>query len=202
MKDTYVDENIYEFKKVIIDLLQKENIDTSLITNELVNFISIDSYNMKTVLNKVKTLVIPKELASNNLLLYLDNLHRIISSNVMCTYFYKEVYPKINIYNLNKEFYNLIKTIKYYGDNRFNDFIGNLGICTLIIGYIYENNINDYKMLDNFLNNQEYYYEKMKLSGINFNETELNEFYLIDYQSIYKEIENIFKNKEDKIYIK
>ena len=202
MKYTYSDENIKELKKVTTELLQKEVTDTSLITNELIMFIATDTYNMTKALNKVRALIIPNKFANDDLLLYLDTFHHIISSNVMNTYFFKEIYPKLNKYTIDNKLYKLMKTIKYNGENRFNDFIGNLGICTLIIGYIYANNINDYSMLDNFLNDTEYYYQKMKLSGIEFIETELHEFYLIDYHAIYEQTEKIFNNKKDKIYIK
>ena len=202
MKYTYSDENIKELKKVTTELLQKEVTDTSLITNELIMFIATDTYNMTKALNKVRSLIIPNKFANDDLLVYLDTFHHIISSNVMNTYFFKEIYPKLNKYTIDNKLYKLMKTIKYNGENRFNDFIGNLGICTLIIGYIYANNINDYSMLDNFLNDTEYYYQKMKLSGIEFIETELHEFYLIDYHAIYEQIENLFNNKKDKIYIK
>ncbi len=202
MKYTYSDENIKELKKVTTDLLKNEVTDTSLITNELIMFIVTDTYNMAKALNKIRALVIPDKFANDDLLVYLDTFHHIISSNVMNTYFFKEIYPQINKYSLNQKLYKLMKTIKYYGENRFNDFLGNLGICTIIIGYIYANNINDYSMLDNFLNDTEYYYQKMKLSGIEFIETELHEFYLIDYHAIYEQTENLFNNKKDKIYIK
>ena len=202
MKYTYSDENIKELKKVTTELLQKEVTDTSLITNELIMFIATDTYNMTKALNKVRSLIIPNKFANDDLLLYLDTFHHIISSNVMNTYFFKEIYPKLNKYTIDNKLYKLMKTIKYNGENKFNDFLGNLGICTIIIGYIYANNINDYSMLDNFLNDTEYYYQKMKLSGIEFIETELHEFYLIDYHAIYEQTENLFNNKKDKIYIK
>ena len=202
MKYTYSDENIKELKKVTTELLQKEVTDTSLITNELIMFIATDTYNMTKALNKVRSLIIPNKFANDDLLLYLDTFHHIISSNVMNTYFFKEIYPKLNKYTIDSKLYKLMKTIKYNGENKFNDFLGNLGICTIIIGYIYANNINDYSMLDNFLNDTEYYYQKMKLSGIEFIETELHEFYLIDYHAIYEQTEKIFNNKKDKIYIK
>ena len=202
MKYTYSDENIKELKKVTTELLQKEVTDTSLITNELIMFIATDTYNMTKALNKVRSLIIPNKFANDDLLVYLDTFHHIISSNVMNTYFFKEIYPKLNKYTIDNKLYKLMKTIKYNGENKFNDFLGNLGICTIIIGYIYANNINDYSMLDNFLNDTEYYYQKMKLSGIEFIETELHEFYLIDYHAIYEQTENLFNNKKDKIYIK
>ena len=101
-----------------------------------------DSYNMKTVLNKTRALAIPKEFEKANRLEYLNSMHGIISTNTINTYFYREVFPHLSSNNIKSDLYTLMKVVKYNGENRFNDFIGNLGIVSLIISYVYENGIN------------------------------------------------------------
>ena len=199
MNKTYNSENTEYLKNVVKELLKEEVSNLDVITNELLMYAIGDSYNMKTVLNKTRALAIPKEFEKANRLEYLNSMHGIISTNTINTYFYREVFPHLSSNNIKSDLYTLMKVVKYNGENRFNDFIGNLGIVSLIISYIYENGINDYTILNNFLNDPEYYYQKMSLSGITFYESELHEFYLFDYNSIYNNIEYLFNNKKDKI---
>ena len=72
----------------------------------------------------------------------------------------------------------------------------------MIISYLYANDIDDYSMLYNFLNNPERYYEKLMLSGIKFDYDELNEFNRLPYEYMYQNIEKLLCGTRDKKLIK
>lgn len=199
----YQDDYINGLTNTLCELFRGKIDNLNYITPELVVFI-VDNYDcMESLQEKVKVLLSPKEIEQENLNEYLYYMHNIISNNATKNYFYIVYYPNMDLTRIPNKLYKLMKIIRYYSNNiNYDNFLGNLGIVTLIISYLYANDIDDYTMLYSFLNNPERYYEKLMLSGIKFDYDELNEFNRLPYEYMYQNIEKLLCGTRDKKLIK
>ena len=199
----YQDDYINGLTNTLCEILRGEIDNLNYITPELVVFI-VDNYDcMESLQEKVKVLLSPKEIEQENLNEYLYYMHNIISNNATKNYFYIVYYPNMDLTRIPNKLYKLMKISRYYSNYiNYDNFLGNLGIVTLIISYLYANDIDDYTMLYSFLNNPERYYEKLMLSGIKFDYDELNEFNRLPYEYMYQNIEKLLCGTRDKKLIK
>lgn len=155
---------------------------------------------------KVKLLLKPKEYEQDNVESYLYLMNEILSNVVLTTNFYqRSVYGYIYKYGETKRFYKLIEEIRPYSNIRNNDlFVGNLGIASLIVAYIYANDFDNYEMLHMFLNNPDYYYQKLdeKFPGCIEDRDFLNEVDNFPFLEIYDNLEKILFGTEQTKIIK
>ena len=187
----------------ICNILSDEKDILDYVNNNLLVFV-IDNYdNMSSVIWKIKLLLKNKKMEHDDLYKYLNYMKRIISKNITTNYFYETSFDNIDLSRTPIRLYKLMKLIKECNTKEYYDvFLNNLAIISIIIAYIYANNIDDYSMLYNFLNNLDYYYDKLTLSGMNFNYEELNKIYNFSFEDIYLNIEKIFDKNRDKKMIK
>ncbi len=178
--------------------LVKKRLNNDSINKEMILFVIDEFDNIDKITDKINVLLNPKEMEEKNFYKYLSLMKEIIASRSLNLYFYKEIFPKIKKENIDNKIYNLMKLILYYSTCHFNEFIGSMGIITIIIGYLYANDINDYSILNNFINDSNYYYEKLKINGISFYEDLTSEIESFPIYTIYNSID-IFKTKEGKI---
>ena len=199
----YQDDYINGLTNSVCEILRGEIDNLDYITQDLIVFL-VDNYDcMESLLDKVRVVLKPKEKEQEKLNEYLYYMHTLLSHNVVTNYFFVCHFPKLDKSRTPDKIYKLMKVLHYYNNSpQFNEFLGNLGIVTLIISYLYANDINDYKMLYDFVNNPEKYYEKLTLSGIKFDYDELNEFNRLPYEYMYQNIEKLLFGTKDKKLIK
>ncbi len=82
---------------------------------------------------------------------------------------------------------------------KYREIVENLPIISIIISYLYANDINDYSILENFLVNYDYYLKKLNLYGIDF---EHNELYQLPYEVIFNNVEALFEKNKSGVIVK
>ncbi len=181
---------------------QNNNVHVSHISKEMICFAfdRCDSYDRFK--EKVKLLLNPKEYEQDDLEAYLFLMNEIISNVILTTNFYqRSVYGYMDRYRVTKRLLKLIEELRPYSKND-DLLIGNLGIATLIIAYIYANDFDNYEMLHKFLSDPDFYYKKLDetFPTCKVDYDYLNEVDNFPYLAIYDNLEKIlFGTKEIKI---
>ena len=198
--DTFKGKDITEARDRIASEITNNQIDNIKVTNEMICFAYQPGCSHKSLRERTKVLLKPKEYEQQNLEDYIYYMADIISHNTLTTYFYRsDVHGREKILETTMRFNKLIKLLRSYcGYKECDNLIGNLGISTLIIAYIYANDFKNYEMLHLFLYDPESYYQKIKKLFPDWiiDRDYLNEVESFPYVAIYQDLEKILFGTE------
>ena len=198
--DRFKGKDITDTRDLIASEITNNRIDNLKVSNEMICFAYQPGCSHKSHRERVKVLLNPKEYEQQNLEDYIYYMADIISHNTLSSYFYRsDVYGSEVRSVFTRRLNNLIEHLKSYcGFKECDDLIGNLGIASLIIAYIYANDFKNYEMLQLFLSDPESYYKKLEKLFPDWviDRDFLNEVDSFPYLTIYGDLEKILFGTE------
>ena len=198
--DRFKGKDITDTRDQIASEITNNKIDNLKVTNEMICFAYQPGCSHKSHRERTRVLLNPKECEQQNLEDYIYYMADIISHNTLASFFYRsDVYGSEARSVFTRRLDNLIENLKpYCGFKECDDLIGNLGMSSIIIAYLYANDFNSYEMLDLFLSDPDLYYEKIKKRFPDWiiDRLYLNEIETFPYLEIYEDLEKILFGTE------
>lgn len=195
------DDDINKMRDRIASEITDNATDNQNVSKGMVCFAYDPTDSYKLFQEKVKILLKPKEYEQKHCNRYLFYMGEMLSNVILTTNFYQfSVYGYIDRQKASKRFLKLIDEIRPYSKNiKYYDlFLSNLGIATLIVAYMYANDFDNYEMLHKFLENPEFYYQKLddKFPYCIMERDYTNELDNFPYIAIYDDLEKILFGTE------
>ena len=197
--------NIENIKKIFSMKFKNDFPNVDLITDEFLSVIVSGYDDMIEIYGKAKSLLCPQNMVVEDLYVYILSMKMVISS-AFINYYADSYFSQCNAENFPKKVRDLIYTMinlgkwaTECGQKKYREIVENLPIISIIISYLYANDINDYSILENFLVNYDYYLKKLNLYRIDF---EHNELYQLPYEVIFNNVEALFEKNNSGIIVK
>jgi hypothetical protein len=172
----------------VIRFLSRYNLTEPIINDNLVNIVGNEIANTDIFFYSIYSVIEPKEMVRISLEEYIRSFFKILMNNYnlnnmlyteeMIINNFKDI--KIDKFKSLLEYLAKSKIENLYDDN---ERIIKYGVLAIIVGDIYANN-KDYHNIDTYLDNTDYYINKLALNGYITNYNNSYEFIMWDYTKI------------------